>query len=282
MAVVTRDRRDSLLATLERLVALPEAPPVLVVDNASSDGTAVAVAERFGTRVEVVRLRENRGAVARTVGAERLGTPFVAFADDDSWWEPGALRRAAGLFESYPRLGLLAARVLLEGGVEDPVCAAMASSPLVAGGPLPGRAVLGFVACAAVVRRDAFLASGGFPDRLGTGAEEELLALDLAARGWDLAYVPELVVQHRPSPARDRAARRRLHVRNRLWSAWLRRRPAAAAGRTARVLGEAWRDGAGRRGVVDALGGLPWVLRERRAVPRALEDALRMLERREP
>src|SRR3712207_8738424 len=39
----------------------------------------------------------------------------------------------------------------------DPTCVAMARSPLDVGTSLPGPAVLGFVACGAVVRRDAYL-----------------------------------------------------------------------------------------------------------------------------
>ncbi|OMQ15783.1 hypothetical protein A7K94_0207135, partial [Modestobacter sp. VKM Ac-2676] len=67
---------------------------MIVVDNASADGTADAV--RAATpRVDVLGLPANAGAVARTDGVRRATTPYVAFADDDSWWEPGALQRAA-------------------------------------------------------------------------------------------------------------------------------------------------------------------------------------------
>ena len=45
----------------------------------------------------MVALPVNAGAVARTTGVRHTTTPYVAFADDDSWWEPGALDRAADL-----------------------------------------------------------------------------------------------------------------------------------------------------------------------------------------
>ncbi len=268
IVMATRDRRVRVLATLEHLVALPGSPPVVLVDDASADGTAEAVAERF-PQVDVVRLPESVGSHARVLGAERLATDLVAFADDDSWWAPEAPALASARFAAEPRLGLLAARVLVGPEEElDPVCAEMAASPLTdAGGPgAPGVPVLGFIACGAIVRREAFLGVGGFHPEFGIGGEEELLALDLAAAGWLLRYVPDVVAHHHPAPrgpeARD--ARRRHQLRNELWTAWLRAPIADAAGRTARV---AAHDPAVLPG---ALRGVLWIARERRAVPRAV------------
>jgi hypothetical protein len=55
------------------------------------------------------------------------------------------------------------------------------------------------------------------------GGEQEWLAVDLAARGWQLCYVSELMVHHHPSPHRDGSRRRWQLLRNALWFAWLRR-----------------------------------------------------------
>src|SRR4051794_26626930 len=167
--MVTRDRRERVLATLPQLEALPERPPIIVVDNASADGTAAAVARRHPA-VRLIRCERDAGAAARTVGAEAARTPLVAFCDDDSWWAPGALRRAAETFAARPRPRPLAARGLVEPGRPlDPTCAEMAASPLPAPPGLPGPAVLGFVACGAVVRREALLGCGGFHGRYGFG-----------------------------------------------------------------------------------------------------------------
>ena len=46
VVVITRNRREELLRTLRLLRELPERPPVLVVDTASSDGTAEEAAAR--------------------------------------------------------------------------------------------------------------------------------------------------------------------------------------------------------------------------------------------
>lgn len=257
IVIATRDRATTLAGTLQRLAAHSGDPPVVVVDNGSSDATA-QVARSAGA--VVVELGEDRGAAARTIGARALATPLVAFADDDSWWAPGALAQAAERFARAPRLGLLAGRVLV--GPErrlDPVCAAMRRAPRDA----LGHAVFGFVACGAVVRRDALLQTGGFHPRFGIGGEEELLAQRLLAAGWLLRHAPEIVALHHPSPARDRAARRRREVRNELWTRWLVDPPREALHATARSLRAAARDGATARGAAAALGGAPWVVRER-------------------
>lgn len=274
VVIATRDRADELATTIGHLRALPERPPVIVVDNDSSDGSVDRVRRQWPD-VTVVALPRNAGAAARTAGVRRSATPYVAFSDDDSWWAPGALARAADTLDAYPRLGVLAAKVLLgRDGRVDPTCEEMAASPLAATRALPGPPVLGFIACAAVVRRDAYLSAGGFCERLMVGGEEELLAIDLAAAGFDLAYVDAVTAHHHPSPARDRAARGRRIARNRLLISWLRRPTGHAVRATLAAAGDA-----GRRPVlVGALPALPWALRHRRVVPPDLERALRALE----
>ena len=68
---------------------------------------------------------------------------------------------------------------------------------------MPEPLVLGFLAGASVVRRHAVLDVGGFEPRFFLGGEEQLLAIDLRAAGWCLAYVDDVVVHHHPSPRRD-------------------------------------------------------------------------------
>jgi N-acetylglucosaminyl-diphospho-decaprenol L-rhamnosyltransferase len=271
VVVASHNRRAALLDTLPRHRA-----PVIFVDNASDDGTAQAVAARL-PHVRVVRLAENLGAAARNVGARLAGTPYVAFADDDSYWSGNSLEHAAALLAAHPGVALLTGRVLV--GPQrrlDPVSAYMRTAPLGTPAGLPGPAVLGFLACAAVVRREAFLAAGGFSPTLHVYGEEALLALDLAAAGWGLAYVPSLEVRHLPArEARDAAARRRREARNRLLTTWLRR-PAPRAWRSA--VAAALGGATDRAALWDAARELPWVLRNRRPVPPALDEALSVLE----
>src|SRR5690242_18796823 len=91
VVIATRNRADSLMRTLARLSEL--AVPVIVVDNASTDDTVTRVRAEF-PKVSVLEAPTNLGAVARNYGVRSALTPFVAFADDDSWWAHDALERA--------------------------------------------------------------------------------------------------------------------------------------------------------------------------------------------
>ena len=278
VVVLSRNRGDELLRTLERLSVLPERPPIVVVDNGSRDASPARVAAAF-PGVRLISLTGNEGAAARTLGVRAAPTEYVAFSDDDSWWEPGALGTAVKLLDEHPSVGLLGGRVLV-GSEErlEPTCAAMATSPLAARPDLPGPRVLGFVACGAIIRRRAYLGAGGFHPRYGVGGEEALLAADMASAGWDLVYVEDLIAHHHPSPSRDRDARRTHSLRNDLWSAWLRRRWPVALRRSVELVAAARADAAARRGIAAAAAGVPWVLAERAVVSEDVERDLRRLD----
>jgi GT2 family glycosyltransferase len=279
VVIATRDRLGRLRETLAYLRALPESPCVTLADNASSDGT-IEFVRREHPEVRLIALARNLGAAARTIGVEATGSPYVAFSDDDSWWAPGSLALAADRLDAHPRLALLAARVLVgPEQVRDSICGEMATSRLPRCADLPGPAVLGFLACGAVVRRSAFLEVGGFEARFGVGGEEELLALDLASAGWGLAYCDDVVAHHHPGTTGPRPGRRRVQYRNALWSAWLRRPLRSALRQTIRILAHGLLDPVPRAAFSDAFVGLPWILRHRRIVPPEVERSLRILGR---
>ena len=115
VVVITMDRREEVKRSVERLLSLPERPPVIVVDNGSSDGT-VEMLRSIGERLTVIPLDYNGGAAGRNVGVRRAATPYVAFTDDDSAWFPGALGRGVAVLDSHPRVAVVAARVVLGDG----------------------------------------------------------------------------------------------------------------------------------------------------------------------
>jgi GT2 family glycosyltransferase len=284
VAVITRDRHTSMLRTLDHLAALPERPPVIVVDNGSRNTAAVDDLRLHPVRPLVLRPGRNTGALGRNLAVSRAATPYVAFSDDDSWWEPGSLSRAADLLDEHPRAGLLAARTLVGAGrEEDPLNDVLAASPLPAEPDLPGRPVLGFLGCACVVRREAFLDAGGYHPVLFFGAEETLLAYDLAAAGWGVAHTPDLIARHCPDEGGERTGRKALVRRNEVLTRWMRRPLPDAVAATVRLTRDAVLDGPGARTAARGVAKrLPAALRARRPLPPAVERAARTLESRPP
>jgi GT2 family glycosyltransferase len=171
--------------------------------------------------------------------------------------------------DKYPWLAVLTGRVLV--GPEnrlDPTCREMAASPIRVGRPLPGPALLGFLAGASVVRRSAFLEIGGFEPRFFIGGEEELLTLNLLGAGWELCYVDDVAIHHHPSEVnRDAAGRQKVIIRNHLWVAWMRYPLSWALRDTLQCGREALHDRTHRAALIEALGGLPWAIGRRRVVP---------------
>lgn len=280
--IASRDRSAELATVLNRLLDTTNCP-VILVDNASRDDSAVVarrIAQRSANRLAVIELDENLGAVGRNIGVARAVTPFVAFCDDDSWWEPGSVGTAERIFDGYPSVALLAARtVVLPDMRDDPIVAELADSPLGHDPALPGPSVLGFLSCSAVVRKAAFEAAGGFSPILHFRGEEQLLAWDLAAAGWDLCFCERLIAFHQPSTQRATSATQAAReVRNSALTTWLRRPvgPCLTAG--AALLGAAVRDREHARALGQAVKSLPAVIAERRRLPTEVERAVRSLE----
>ena len=278
VVMITWNRREEALAALDRLAGLPERPEVIVVDNGSTDGTADAITrQRPGVRL--IASPANLGAVGRNLGVDAATTPYVAFCDDDTWWDPGSLRAGADALDAHPRLGVVTARIVVEpDGEDDPIVAELENSPVRGPDWLPGPALGSFLAGASIVRAEAYREVGGFHERLWLGGEEELLAAALAAAGWELCYLPEMTVHHQASVLRDPHLRRRHGIRNTLWFTWLRRPLPAALRRTRDVLAGAPRDRVTAAGVLDALRGAAWVARDRRVLPPHVEARFLALE----
>jgi glycosyltransferase involved in cell wall biosynthesis len=76
---------------------------VIVVDDASSDGTAALLSDRYGSSLRVLRLSERGGAgAARNAGAALARGEFVAFLDSDDVWLPGKFDAELRVFERFP------------------------------------------------------------------------------------------------------------------------------------------------------------------------------------
>ena len=202
---------------------------VIVVDDASDDGTA-AVVERFsaaGHPVECVRMHENGGpAAARNLGVCSGSAPLLAFLDADDRWLPGHCETLAGLLERHPEA------VLAFGNVESDEAGAMEGARLPAGEPVDAfwPLVLDNMIphSAVVVRRAAFVAAGGYDPAL-RHVEDYDLWLRVARLG-PVVRSPHLTGVRRSHPGQTSRDTRRM-----LLAAWRVR--AATRDRFAREAG---------------------------------------------
>jgi GT2 family glycosyltransferase len=198
------NRRAVLLRTLGIVwaeISRPGSPAaeIIVVDNASRDGTAAAVAREF-PGVKLIRRRTNGGACAKNDGLLRAGGRFIVFLDDDSYPAPGSLRRMLEHFRLDPQLGAAVFDVVLPDGSRE--CSAY---PTVC------------IGCGTGFRAEALHQVGGLPRRYFMQAEEYDLSLRLLDAGWSIRRFADLRVEHLKTPGARRAERTtRLDVRNNL------------------------------------------------------------------
>jgi GT2 family glycosyltransferase len=161
---------------------------VIVVDDGSRDATADIAAQMAGTDPRLVLLRqENAGvAAARDLGLSAARGRFVAMLDADDLWHPEKLARQLAVFaREGDRTDLVYCRYR-EIDEEDGVLRSEVR-PVAVGDVYAALVLSNFAGggSAALIRREALAAVGGFgeaaPD--GLGAEDIALFLALAERG---------------------------------------------------------------------------------------------------
>lgn len=211
--VPTRDRPAELALTLERLGAipphdLPRGCEVVIVDNDSPTPPDPPARLPNGLPVTLIRLGVNLAAASRNIAARAVGAPWLIMLDDDSsplipQGTPGpGTAMAHALDHADPRTAAIGGEILLPSGSRE------------AGG-LPEVPV----GCGCAIRRDAFLAVGGYDPAFGFYAEEYDLAARLIRAGWRIEHARGLRFEHRKSSAgRDFNAIIRRLVRNNAWT----------------------------------------------------------------
>jgi len=204
--IPTRDGLAHLAEALESLERQTAEHDVIVVDNASTDGTAELLAERF-PHVRVLRLEENLGfgrAVNRAV--ELVETPVVLLVNNDAVCEPEFVGRMVDGFRDE-RTGMVAG-VLLQhdapelvdsAGIElDPTLRSwdqLWNRPLTALPSAP--APVGPCGGAAAYRVAAWREAGGFDDAFFAYWEDVDLALRLRLAGWECVRRGDARVLHK-------------------------------------------------------------------------------------
>jgi GT2 family glycosyltransferase len=120
IVVIAHDVRpelERLLDSIDRHAGLDV--EVILVDQASTDGTAEWVAEAH-PEVQVVRLEQNEGLAAREHGLTRAQGRFTMFIDSDARLTEGALPAMVRALEEHPDWGLVGPRLVYDDGSPQP------------------------------------------------------------------------------------------------------------------------------------------------------------------
>ncbi|MCC6319972.1 MAG: glycosyltransferase family 2 protein [Phycisphaerales bacterium] len=241
--VLSYNRADALERTLRSLrgsglFAVDEGSAgapygVVVVDNASSDGSAERVRERF-ERVRVIGLEENLGVEAFNRAVAEVESEVVLILDDDATPDARALRRAMRLLGRRPELGAVALHPRHpDGGASEWPGAATVQGRTTDRWPIMG--------CGNLVRREAWVRAGGYEKGFFLYRNDTDLALKLLGLGYGVHFNPAWVVWHdSPAGAKGRKSERWHRLATRNW-VWMARRHGRGMARVAgAMLGWVW------------------------------------------
>ena len=217
VVVVSYNRMDLLASCLASLEQSERATRVVVVDNASTDGSAALVANRY-PEVRLLVNDTNEGfAAAVNRGAPCGSAPFLLLLNSDAAVEPNTLDALASALGEDARIAAAGPRIIGDDGeLELSMGRTMslcndAWFKLVGGmggsrGGLVGRRLrlryatdrdtASLTAACLLVRREAYEAMEGLDERFFLYAEDVDLCRRLRLAGWRLRYVARATVRH--------------------------------------------------------------------------------------
>jgi GT2 family glycosyltransferase len=218
--IVVNANGGELLERSLHALAVQTRPPrrVLVVDNASTDGSVDGI-ERRHPAIEVVRLDRNVGfGAANNIGVQAVADcSWIALLNPDAFPEPRWLEALLKAARSEPDYSFFASRLLLadDPGKLDGTGDVYHVSGLafrrdhgrrVGSVTRPRAEVFAPCAAAAMYKRSAFVEAGGFDERYFAYLEDLDLAFRLRLSGHRCLYVPESTVLHVGSPSTGRTS----------------------------------------------------------------------------
>ncbi len=219
VVIVSFNSKDDLLRCLASLRAhVTLHCEVVVVDNASADGSADAVREHYPW-VRLVENAENLGfGTANNRGFLETRGPYVLVLNSDAEVKPGTVEGLMGVLEHRPEVGLVGPRTLNVDGTVQVSFGPMLTPVrewrqrrLVKGVRARTRRQVDRAEAMSRVehepvwvsgscflaRREALEAVGGFDEQFFLYEEDVDLCVRVRAAGWSVLYTPDFEVTHR-------------------------------------------------------------------------------------
>lgn len=221
--IVNYNTRDELARALESLIAAGGVAQheIIVVDNASTDGSAAMVQERFPS-ARLIEPGENRWfSGGNNLGIRAAQGDYVHILNPDTVTLPGALPAMIAALDADPSLGAVTSRMTYEDGALQRNCsrrvtyADLLLGYTFLGALLPGwrdrrRARMWYAdwdresdrdveiapGSNILARRDALMEIGGFDERLKLYFTEDDLCVRIAVQGSAIRYLAGATIIH--------------------------------------------------------------------------------------
>lgn len=184
--ILTYNRKSELRNTLNKVYEQDyKNIEVIVVDNASSDGTEEMLKNEF-PQVAVIRLDKNIGAPGYNYGFERASGEYILILDDDSYPLEGAIKKGLETISEDEKTGIIAFNVF---NTRYKVTETKSFEKF----------PFSFIGCGALIKKSLL-------DTIGYYSKDYFLyhnELDLSARaynaGFNIVYLKEAAVIHNQS-----------------------------------------------------------------------------------
>jgi GT2 family glycosyltransferase len=230
VSIVNTNNCEMLLACLESLTADDHGDvdvEIVVLDNASEDGSAAAVRERFPTvRLIAQEFRNGFGANHNTVIRATSGR-YVYILNDDTTAADWGFQKMVSYLDARPRAGALGPRIVYPDGTRQDSAWRFPSPLRTAVGALTlnqfvwaqsragKRRLVDWTSGAAMlVRRAALDEVGLFDERFFIYSEEVDLCRRIRRAGWEIHHFPDVTVTHHQFGTSESTPERRI---NEMW-----------------------------------------------------------------
>ncbi len=248
VVILSYNTRDLLRNCLQSLRAQPDLGyAIVVVDNASSDGSADMVEREFA-EVMLIRNPHNNGySAGNNIGLRAFGFPgagqtrHAMLLNPDTIVPAGALAGLVAFADAHPDVGVVGPRLLLEDGTLDKACRRGFPTPQVSFYRLTGISALfpksarfnrynmeyldehaqadvdSVVGACMLLRGEALAKAGLLDEQFFMYGEDIDWCLRIKTAGWRVMYFPDVVVHHIKRAASRKSAKAHFEFQRAMW-----------------------------------------------------------------
>ncbi|WP_428225728.1 glycosyltransferase family 2 protein [Flavobacterium sp.] len=189
IVVTTRNRLSDLKITLDKLHTILDLPQVecLIYDDASEDETVLFVQNNY-PNIKLFQNKKSLGLIhnRNVLLNNSLGKYAISLDDDAHFLSENVLETIEKHFENNQKCGVIACRIFW--GKEEPTKTKTNHEV---------ERVQGFVGCGHIWNLKAWKEIPNYPEWFVFYGEEDFASYQLFKKGWEVHYVPEILVQHR-------------------------------------------------------------------------------------